>query len=84
MARQKARGTNVVWQFDPDGGGRRAAGNGVRGYSGDGGLSALGQLANPVSADVGEDGSIYIADRGNRRVRKVEGGRLSTIAGDGD
>jgi sugar lactone lactonase YvrE len=77
------RGTNVVWQFDPDGGGRRAAGNGTRGYAGDGGPSALGQLANPVSVDVGADGSIYVADRGNRRVRKVEEGQLSTIAGNG-
>ena len=77
------RGTNIVWQFDPDGGGRRAAGNGTRGYAGDGGPSALGQIANPVAVDVGGDGTIYIADRGNRRVRKVEGGQLSTIAGNG-
>ena len=68
------RGTNIVWQFDPDGGGRRAAGNGTRGYAGDGGPSALGQIANPVAVDVGGVGTIYIADRGNRRVRKVEGG----------
>ena len=78
------RGTHIVWQFDPDGSGRKAAGNGTRGYGGDGGPSALGQLSNPVAVAVGSDRSIYIADRGNRRVRKVDpNGTLSTIAGNG-
>ena len=78
------RGTHIVWQFDPDGSGRKAAGNGTRGYGGDGGPSALGQLSNPVAVAVGVDRSIYIADRGNRRVRKVDpNGTLNTIAGNG-
>lgn len=77
------RGTNVVWQIDPDGAGRRVAGNGTRGYAGDGGLSALGQLADPRAVAVGPDGTIWIADTGNRRVRSVVGGRLSTVAGMG-
>jgi sugar lactone lactonase YvrE len=75
------RGTNVVWQFDPDGQGRRAAGNGTRGYAGDGGPSALGQLADPRAVAVGADGAIWIADTGNGRVRVVApNGRLWTAA----
>jgi sugar lactone lactonase YvrE len=78
------RGTNVVWQFDADGQGRRAAGDGTRGFSGDGAPSALGQLADPRSVAVGDDGAIWIADTGNGRVRVVApNGRLWTAAGDG-
>ncbi|MFH1567735.1 MAG: hypothetical protein ABIL09_07015, partial [Gemmatimonadota bacterium] len=63
------RGTNVVWEIDPDGKGRRAAGNGTRGFTGDGRPSAQGQLADPRAVAVGPDGTIWIADTGNRRVR---------------
>ncbi|MBT3346669.1 MAG: choice-of-anchor D domain-containing protein [Gemmatimonadetes bacterium] len=77
------RGTHVVWQIDADGRGRRAAGNGERGFSGDGGKSALAQLADPRAVALGAD-AIWIADTGNRRVRVVApGGIIWTIAGDG-
>ena len=79
------RGTNTVWQFDADGSGRRAAGNGERGHSGDGGPSALGRLDDPQAVAVGPEGAIWIADTGNRRLRVVDpDGRLHTVAGDGD
>ncbi|MFH1570409.1 MAG: choice-of-anchor D domain-containing protein, partial [Gemmatimonadota bacterium] len=77
------RGTNVVWEIDPDGKGRRAAGNGTRGYAGDGRPSAQGELADPRAVAVGPDGTIWIADTGNRRVRAVREGVLSTAAGNG-
>lgn len=77
------RGTNVVWQIDADGQGRRAGGNGERGYSGDGGRSALARLADPRAVAVGA-GSIWIADTGNRRVRLITPeGLIHTVAGDG-
>jgi hypothetical protein len=50
------RGTNVVWQFDADRQGRRVAGNGTRGFSGDGAPSALGELADPRAVAVGRMG----------------------------
>ena len=47
------------------------AGSGVDGYSGDGGPAAEALLSEPSSVAVGPDGTIYIADSGNDRVRKV-------------
>ena len=46
------------------------AGNGVSGYSGDGGAATLAQLNQPGGVAVGS-GSLYIADHGNHIVRKV-------------
>ena len=60
------------------------AGDGVAGFSGDGGPATAAKLNNP--SDVFEDGSgsFYIADRNNNRVRKVNAaGIISTIAGTG-
>ena len=59
------------------------AGNGIFGSSGDGGPAAEGSLV-PEDVAVDASGRLFIADEGNRRVRKVDvDGTLSTIAGDG-
>ena len=47
------------------------AGTGTAGSNGDGGLSSSAQLNAPAHIAAGPDGSIYIADGGNNRVRKV-------------
>ncbi len=78
------RANHRVWQLDPEGRGRAVAGNGLRGFSGDGNPSTLARLADPRAVAVGPDASIYIADTGNRRVRRVDSqGRITTLAGDG-
>jgi trimeric autotransporter adhesin len=61
------------------------AGNGTRGYSGDGGLATLARLSIPSSIAVDASGNIYIADAGNNRIRMVtkSTGIISTVAGDG-
>jgi hypothetical protein len=60
------------------------AGTGVAGYSGDGILAAVAQLSSPWSVTVGYDGTIYIADFYNNRVRAINSaGFISTIAGTG-
>ena len=59
------------------------AGDGTFGYSGDGG-SALMAVLNTPTGLVLNNGSLYIADRGNDRVRAVApSGTIATVAGNG-
>jgi uncharacterized protein (TIGR03437 family) len=59
------------------------AGNGTQGFRGDNGPATSAQLANPVGVAVDSAGSVYIADRNNHRIRKVSGGVITTVAGNG-
>ncbi|WP_379213267.1 S-layer homology domain-containing protein [Paenibacillus sp. GCM10012303] len=60
------------------------AGTGAAGFSGDGGPATLAQLSTPYSIDFDGSGNLYIADRNNNRVRKVDtSGNISTVAGTG-
>ena len=60
------------------------AGNGLAGYSGDGGRATSAQLTNPEGVAVDSAGNLYIADSGNNVVRKVApGGSISTVVGNG-
>ena len=60
------------------------AGTGLRGYSGDGGPATEAELYQPYDVEAGPDGSIYIADYGNHRVRRVgPDGIITTVAGNG-
>lgn len=60
------------------------AGNGIYGYSGDGGLAISAQLASPTGVAVDGDGALYIADRRNDRIRKVAtDGIITTVMGTG-
>jgi sugar lactone lactonase YvrE len=66
------------------------AGNGIEGYSGDGGLATSADLNYPsgvavVPAGVPNAGNLYIADAGNNVVRMVnpQTGAISTVAGTG-
>jgi PKD repeat protein len=59
------------------------AGNGTPGYSGDGGQATSAQLDYPVGIALDAQGNLYIADSGNNRIRKVSGGIITTVAGNG-
>lgn len=60
------------------------AGTGADGFSGDGGPANMAQLNTPYSIDFDDSGNLYIADRNNNRVRKVDSsGNISTVAGTG-
>ncbi len=59
------------------------AGNGPGGFSGDNGPSTSAQLAEPSATAVDSAGSLYIADRLNNRIRRVSGGTITTVAGNG-
>jgi uncharacterized repeat protein (TIGR01451 family) len=59
------------------------AGNGTFGYSGDGAAATNAQLASPQGVAVNGP-VLYIADTSNNRIRKVVGGIISTVAGNGN
>jgi uncharacterized protein (TIGR03437 family) len=59
------------------------AGSGTQGFSGDNGLATSAQLYNPSGVAVDSAGSLYIADGGNQRIRKVSNGVITTVAGNG-
>lgn len=60
------------------------AGSGLAGFSGDGGMAVNAQLNSAVGIALGNEGTLYIADTGNNRIRKVTpDGRITTIAGGG-
>ncbi len=60
------------------------AGNGAAAFAGDGGPAAAASLNNPVFVAFAPDGSFYIADFGNHRVRRVDSqGAITTVAGNG-
>jgi uncharacterized protein (TIGR03437 family) len=60
------------------------AGNGVAGFSGDGGLAVNASLNQVMSVALDAAGNLYVADSENRRIRKIApGGIITTIAGTG-
>ena len=61
------------------------AGNGVRGFSGDGGAATSAQIAYSTGITFDGVGNLFIADQDNHRVRRVDAstGVISTIAGTG-
>lgn len=73
-----------IRRVSPDGVISTIAGNGVYGFGGDGGPATSAQLAGPSSIALAPDGSVYIADYGNARIRRVTpDGKISTVAGTG-
>ncbi len=69
---------------DPEGNITTIAGTGVPGYNNDN-IPATSALLNyPAGVALGPDGSIYIADTGNNRIRRIgTDGIITTIAGNG-
>jgi sugar lactone lactonase YvrE len=60
------------------------AGNGIYGYSGDGGPATLASLGGPSGISIDNSGNTYVTDIGNNRIRKItSSGIISTIAGNG-
>ena len=59
-------------------------GTGVSGFYGDGGPADNCELSNCIYVSCGKNGSLYISDNGNRRIRVVDTlGIISTYAGTG-
>ncbi len=79
-------GNNRIRKVDAESGMvSTVAGSGERGFSGDGGSAADASLDGPSGVFVDSKGNVYIADRRNHRIRKVdaESGDIATVAGSG-
>ena len=74
---------HIVVRFTPNGLLTVFAGNGIRGYSGDGGPATLASLDKPHGIAVDSTGVVYFSDVASAVIRKITpDGIISTVAGD--
>lgn len=59
------------------------AGTGTPGFGGDNGPAASAAFSGTGGLDFGADGALWMADLGNRRLRRIQSGTITTLAGDG-
>ena len=77
-------GNNRVRRVSPAGIMTTVAGTGQSGFGGDNGPATAAKLSGPVGVAVAGDGSLFIAESGNNRVRRVSpAGIMTTVAGTG-
>ncbi len=75
---------NSVFKLDPSGALTRVAGTARTNYSGDGGPATSAPLFSPQGVAVDRAGNLFIADKGNQRIRRVSpDGIIATVAGGG-
>ena len=73
-----------IRQVTPQGFMRTIAGDGTCGFAGDTGLAKAARICQPTGLGIAPDGSIYFADQGNVRIRRIgPDRRISTVAGFG-
>ncbi|MCL5994749.1 MAG: hypothetical protein M1546_01685, partial [Chloroflexi bacterium] len=78
------RSNHRIRRVDTNGIITTVAGTGAYGFSGNGGLATLAMINSPFGVALGPDSSLYIADEGNKRVRRVgPDGIITTVAGNG-
>lgn len=76
---------HAVRRLDADGTITSVVGTGVEGGDGDGGPATAARLSQPFGVAAEADGTLYVADRGNFRVRRVDPeGVIDTLAGTGE
>jgi sugar lactone lactonase YvrE len=73
---------HAIRRVDPDGTVTTLAGNGQPGVAD--GLGPSARFDNPTGLTVAPDGTVYVADRNNHRIRAIDAaGQVRTLAGDG-
>lgn len=79
-----SRGHATIYRIE-EGIATAVIGNGTPGFSGDGGSALDAEVHWPNHLVVAPDGTIYLADSGNHRVRKIDtNGTITTVAGNGE
>ncbi len=77
-------GNNCVREVGTNGLIATVAGNGTNGYFGDGGNATNASLSNPAGVAVDAFNNLFIADKQNNRVLRVDtNGIITTVAGNG-
>jgi uncharacterized protein (TIGR03437 family) len=59
------------------------AGTGTAGSTGDSGAATSAELSSPDGIAFDSSGNLYIADSANQKIRKISGGIITTVAGNG-
>jgi sugar lactone lactonase YvrE len=78
------RSNNRIRMVTPKGIVHTYAGNGEEGYGGDSGPALKARIDRPFGLAIDKKDNLYIADRRNNRIRKVNpSGIITTVAGDG-
>ncbi|MEE8207014.1 MAG: SMP-30/gluconolactonase/LRE family protein, partial [Nitrospinaceae bacterium] len=78
------RSNNRIRKVDAQGTITTVVGLGLPEFGGDFGPATDAFLKYPFGIDLDQKGNLYIADRGNNRIRKVDSqGIITTVAGDG-
>ena len=78
------RDNNRIRRVSPNGIISTVAGTGETfGDLGDGEPATAATIGSPVDVFATEDGTLYISDQGNRRIRKVAAGTITTVVGNG-
>jgi uncharacterized protein (TIGR03437 family) len=77
-------GNLVIRRLSPAGVITTFAGNTRSAFTGDGGPATNASFNNPGQILAGIDGALYVADTNNNRIRKIAGGNITTVAGNGD
>lgn len=64
-------GANVIRRISSSGAVTVIAGNGIAGFSGDGGVATIAQLNTPEDLALNSSGNVWIADSANNRIRSL-------------